>query len=542
MPALRPLPPVRPVRHVAPGRLLGLAASGCASAGRALALLLTGACLLALPAAADTSIKRDAAAAAQVLATVNGVEITQGEVDHLYRRTGLVDQSPAMAAVRKKAILADLVRAEAMSQHGVSLGLEDPEQQAVEWRMARRQWLAARVEREFADTQEPLSPLVVQNFMERNPLLFSQRRQYTLEEVQIRSPDPQLFKRLEEAIAKTGLDLDRAQRFAVEAGATTQRRVIAVASDRLPPPLVAPLAGSRIGQLWVVQSGPDRGGVLAVRASVPAPLVGEGALQAALLVAQEQRRRRAAVARSDEILNKARISYTAAADALSTAAAAAAVAPAPAAAAAVAASAGRPSPAASSPTDGAARPAAERGPVIVQPDIALVELPRGRIESPRRVLARRAAVGGAAAVGGFLTMLMLFAMVRYGYQRIWLPRLWRIQRPESTPSLLKIVAEAVLHPSTLKVPWSRRVQRWVLTLGVAGCGIAAAMAGSAMARHLEPWVLVVAALVGWLCGILATYAFARSRWRERTQNWRGMPVVILQLLLLGLSVSAVRLL
>lgn len=194
--------------------------------------------------------------------------------------------------------------------------------------------------------------------------------------------------------------------------------------------------------------------------------------------------------------------------------------------------------AASSPTDGAA--VGGRGPVIVQPDVTLVELPRGRIESPRRILARKIAVGTAAVVGGLLAMLLLFAFVRYSYQRIWLPRLWRVRRPESTPSLLKIVAEAVLHPSTLKVSWFTRVQRWVLMLGVVGCGVAAAMAASAMARHLEPWMLGVGALFGWVVGIGLTYAFAQSQWRERTKNWRGMPVVILQLMLLGLSASAVR--
>lgn len=493
----------------------------------------------------------EAATASQVMATVNGVEITQGEVDHLYRRLGVSDDTPAMTAARKKAILADLVRAEAMTQQAVALGLEDADQQAMEWRMARRQWLASRVEREAGNKLEPLNPLVVQNFMERNPLLFAQRRQYTIEELQIRSPDPQLFRRLEEAITKSGFDLDRAQRFAVEAGATTQRRVIAIASDRLPQPLVVPLAGSRIGQLWVVQSGPDRGGVLAVRASVPAPLIGEGALQAATSVVQELRRRRAALARSDEILGKARITYTAAAEALSAAAAAAVVAQPPAVAASAtvgAASAVARSSAsgaalgtmaaASSPTDSAA--VGSRGPVVVQPEVTLVELPRGRIESPRRILARKIAVGTAAVVGGLLAMLLLFAFVRYSYQRIWLPRLWRVQRPESTPSLLKIVAEAVLHPSTLKVSWFTRLQRWVLMLGVVGCGVAVAMAASAMARHLQPWMLGAGALFGWVAGIGLTYAFAQSQWRERTKNWRGMPVVVLQLMLLGLSASAVR--
>jgi EpsD family peptidyl-prolyl cis-trans isomerase len=459
--------------------------------------------------------------AKEVLAVVNGTSITRQEVELVFQRTAPSSITPELAAARKRAILADLVRAEAMAQQAVAKGLQDEGQLALETRMAHRQLLASTAEKAAGDALPAIQVEEARNFVTNNPLLFAQRKQYTLEEVQLTTSDPTLFKRLDEAIRRTDADLDRAQRMALEAGASTQRRVFATQSEALPGPLLQPLLNARVGQVFVLQYSVDRGALLGVKAAVSAPIVGEEAVQAAIGLGTEMRRRQTMLLRSREVVNKARITYTEAAAALSAPAVAAAASAPPA-----------PEPAAS----GAA---ASSGPVVVAQE-RLADLPRGLTESPRKILARKVAIGAGALLVGTAWLLMLVAVVRNSFERYWLPSLWPLRPTVETPSLMRIVAESVVQPSTASVPWATLGVRLLLLVGVLACSALPVMAFSAGLKHVPQWMLGTGLAVGWLLGIVVAHLVAHRTLKLGRPKLSAGPAFGYQALLLVLCGMAVR--
>lgn len=485
-----------------------------------LALMIFAAAATAADVAVATG-KAKPSAAAEVLATVNGTPITRQEVEVLFQRSATLTTTPEQAATRKRAILADLVRAEAMAQEAVRKGLQDEAQLALEARLAHRQLLATKAEKAAGDGLPTIFPEEARNFVTTNPLLFLQRKQYTLEEVQLVTSGPTLFKRLDEAIKRTDADLDRAQRMAVEAGAATQRRVFATQSEALPAPLLVPLLNARVGQVFVLQYSADRGALLGVKAAVAAPITGEEAVQAAIGLGTEMRRRQSMLRFSQQVIEKSRIEYTEAATALS--------------APAVAAAASAPKP----PEAVASGAAADSGPLIVAPE-RLAELPRGLTESPRRILLRKIAIGVGAFLLGGAWLLMLVAVVRFSFERYWLPHLWPLRQPLQTPSLVRIVAEAVVQPSTARVSWLGVTLRVLTLLGVVACAIAPVMAFSAGLRHVPQWLMVGGLALGWLLGIVLANLLGRRELGTRKPTWGIGPVLGYQVMVLLLCGLAIR--
>jgi EpsD family peptidyl-prolyl cis-trans isomerase len=453
----------------------------------------------------------------RVLATVNGVEITQREVDVVFDRAAAKDASPQAADLRRRTILADLVRAEAMAQWAAEKGIEAPGQVAAEAAVVRRQLLAARAERAAQQDLPRVDAQSLQGLVANNPLLFAQRRLYTLEEVQIAGANGTVFARLDALVTREAADLDRAQREAMEAGATTERKVISISSEFLPKPVMEALTVARPGQLFVVQNGPDRGWVLAVRAAVPAPLVGEQALRVAASMAAEQQRRAAAAARTQEAVSRARIVY--ADEVLAAAPAASAPAPAPVLAA-----------------DTGLGPAPARRALGVQPDAAVPDLPQGRVGYSRAAKLKMAAAGTGAVLAGTLAVWAVFALVRFGYGRFWLPRLWPLRPPERTPRLLQIIGKAFLRPRTLTA--LQRSMLWLLGIGFFGSALGLGSAFVAASRHAPGWALVLYAGLGWVLGILALYGLARTPLRQASPKWQGLTALGTQGMVWSLAVSA----
>lgn len=350
-----------------------------------------------------------------------------------------------------------------------------------------------------------MDPQTVQTVVASNPLLFAQRRLYTLEEVQIATSDSSLFARLDELVRKETVELDRAHRLATDAGATTERKMISVSSEYLPKPVMEALATARVGQLFVAQSGPGRGWVLAVRAAVHAPLVGEQAIRVATGMAAERQRRAAVTARSQELLSRARIDYSE--DVLAQAAAAA-----------------------------SALSAAGSGPQNLRSNAERADLPQGRVRVGRGLKAMMTGAGAGAVLAGLLAVSAVFTWVRFGYERFWLPRLWPLRPPESTPRLLSIVFRAIARPASLT--FTERASRWLVSIGFLGCVGALAWAFLAASRLVPWWVLALYAALGWVLGILALYRLPVPSLRDATRAWQPATALGTQALVLSLAGSA----
>jgi hypothetical protein len=156
------------------------------------------------------------------------------------------------------------------------------------------------------------------------------------------------------------------------------------------------------------------------------------------------------------------------------------------------------------------------------------------------VMARKVAIGLGALMVGAAWLLMLAAVVRNSFERYWLPHLWPLKPPVETPSLVRIVAEAVVQPSTASVSWATIGLRLMSLMGVLACVALPVMAFSAGLKHLPKGPIAAALVAGWVLGIVLTHLQAHRTWHLKRPSLGAGPVFGYQVLILLLCGLAVR--
>ena len=263
----------------------------------ALSLLLAG-----CGSSSDDGARRHA------VATVNGVEIYQEEVDAVLGRLNLPPESEEASRNRRRMVLGDLVRTELMAQAAIADKLDAAVDLELEARMARRQLLASLQEKKAIKDVAPIPPAAARNIVDSNRELFARHQLLTLEEIQFVTTDETLFDRLD-AAASRGEGIDRLEALALAAKAKTSRTLRQVGTDQLPPAILKPLQAARPGVAIIVKSSKGRGAALAVRASVSAPIAGENAEKLVTDNMLVKQRRDAVVQDFKKVLDASSIQY-----------------------------------------------------------------------------------------------------------------------------------------------------------------------------------------------------------------------------------------
>jgi len=124
-----------------------------------------------------------------IAAVVNGVEITQQEVEYLYRRLGEPKASPEAAQNKRRAILADLVRSELLAQRAREMKLDKASDFALAMHDARRRVLAGVAQKEIESKVLPVSQEAAKEVVHHNPALFADRKLLVYDEVLIPGVD-----------------------------------------------------------------------------------------------------------------------------------------------------------------------------------------------------------------------------------------------------------------------------------------------------------------------------------------------------------------
>lgn len=127
---------------------------------------------------------KDEKTATQVAAQVNGEEITVHQINFAMQRMSNV--APEQAKETSIQVLKGLVDKQLLVQQALEDKLDRDPQVAQALEEGRRQLLAnAYVERLTANAAKP-TDTEIQNYYDKNPALFSQRRIYKLQELVIR--------------------------------------------------------------------------------------------------------------------------------------------------------------------------------------------------------------------------------------------------------------------------------------------------------------------------------------------------------------------
>lgn len=207
----------------------------------------------------------------QVAVRVNGQEISVPQLQHVVQQRG-----GAAGPGGTQRVLQSLVDQELAAQAATKQGLDrDPRLlQAME--AARRELLAKAYADVLAEQASLASSDEVDQFYERNPALFQQRRLYALQEMSVEG-DAAALQALQPRVDGAA-DLSAVGEAVRAAGLQASVRELTVSPEDVPLPLLERLGRLRDGQsLLVPQPGGAR--IITVLSSRPAPIGREAARQ-----------------------------------------------------------------------------------------------------------------------------------------------------------------------------------------------------------------------------------------------------------------------
>mgnify|MGYP001805841913 CR=1 FL=1 len=244
----------------------------------------------------------------RVAAVVNGVEITHREIDFLYRQGGASGASDKQAGEQRRRILADVVRSELLAQKATDMNLDRSPEFMVAMHDARRRVLAGFAEREIGRTVRNVTPQEISKVVADNPSMFSGRRLMVYDEVLVSGVDVPFLNAIN-ALAADGASLDRLLGEVKEKRFPFQRSTRALTSDQIQPAIVSVLSRAMPGRPLVARVENRFSMILMLRASVPVPLEGEAASQAAMQRIGMQQRGVALSKKMGELIDGASITY-----------------------------------------------------------------------------------------------------------------------------------------------------------------------------------------------------------------------------------------
>jgi len=244
----------------------------------------------------------------RVAATVNGVEITQREVNFLYQRTAPPGADESVARNQRRTILAGLVRAELLAQQATKMKLDQSPDFLLAMHDARRRVLAGLAEEEIASTTRPVSPETVKTIIANNPNLFAQRKLLVYDEILIQGVNVPFLQSLNASVAKGAsltalLDMVQAQKMPF------RRAVRTLTTDQIEPAIVTVLSNARANVPVVIRVEDKFSMILLLHNIVPVPLEGPAAEQTAANLVTNQQRTIAFSNKMKAVVDAAKITY-----------------------------------------------------------------------------------------------------------------------------------------------------------------------------------------------------------------------------------------
>ncbi len=224
--------------------------------------LTAGAMLLALSACG----KQEASPTSQVAARVNKTEISVHQINGLLQRSPPVKPEQSEAATRQ--LLERLIDQELAVEKAKALKLDRSPRvmQAIE--AARSEIIARAYAEQLAGASPRPTPEEVQAYYDRKPMLFKERRVYSLQQLQVQAaPDqlPALRDKVQDAKSFRDItDYLKSARLPVRISQDT------TPAESLPPPLLERFATLKPGQA-LFTAAPGGARIIVVAAVEPAP-------------------------------------------------------------------------------------------------------------------------------------------------------------------------------------------------------------------------------------------------------------------------------
>lgn len=246
--------------------------------------------------------------AGNVAAVVNGVEITQNEIEYFAKNSIAPGTDKATTIEQKKAILANLVRSELFAQKAQKMGIEKDPDFTLALYEARRQVLAGMAEARLANSVKPVTPEAANSLVENNPRIFAGRKLLVYDEILIQGVDVPF---LDSLIALTGKGATEAQLVSeLESKKKIFRKTTkSVTSDKIQPAILDVLLKAKPNHPIVARVENKFSMIMTVHEVLPVPLQGNQAIRQAGAMAYAQQRSALLAKSLSDMVNSSQITY-----------------------------------------------------------------------------------------------------------------------------------------------------------------------------------------------------------------------------------------
>lgn len=243
-----------------------------------------------------------------VAAVVNGVEITQGEIDYFARNSVASAAGEAESIVQKKAILANLVRMELLAQSAQKMGLDKDPDFTLAIYEARRQVLAGMAESRLVKGIKQVTPETANSLVGSNPRIFSDRKLLVYDEILIQGVDVPFLNSLI-SMANSGATEEQLVERLKSGNKIFQKTTRSQTSDKIQPVILDVLLKSKRNQPIIARVEDKFSMIMMLHTVLPVPLQGAQATQAAMSMAYAQQRNALLSKSMADLVNSAKITY-----------------------------------------------------------------------------------------------------------------------------------------------------------------------------------------------------------------------------------------
>jgi peptidyl-prolyl cis-trans isomerase C len=249
---------------------------------RITAIALATACLGLSSCGLAHKIFKPKAPTGQVVATVDGKEITLLEMRSEMNRLGIVDPNAQKAAQR--AVVSELVNRRVIANAARKQGLDKTPDFAVQKQQVEDNLLIAALEKKLVDAIPAPTPDEAQRFIAANPNLFADRKIFMMDQLNLAKPGPDTLKAL------TPLhQLDDVEKVLTEQKIAYQKASPKVDALTLDPHLLSSILALPDHEVFIVPNGSGIT-VSQIKSVTVEPLTGDAATAFAIKALAAQRR------------------------------------------------------------------------------------------------------------------------------------------------------------------------------------------------------------------------------------------------------------
>lgn len=243
-----------------------------------------------------------------VAAVVNGVEITEREIDYLYQRRAAPGLSTVESYMLRRTILADLVKTQLLAQKARSLKLENTPDYTIALYNAQNSVLAMMAEKKLTESVGSADKDLIKVIIDNNPRLFNQRRLFRYDELVIASVDKKLLDNIDKKVS-AGSSVSQLIDFLNQNKIQNSYTHKTVTSDNIPDVLASALEKMKPDVPQVIRVIDRYSLVIVLKSNQHVPVIGVDAEKKAALLYKSQNINLVLRKELTTILNSSEIKY-----------------------------------------------------------------------------------------------------------------------------------------------------------------------------------------------------------------------------------------